>query len=66
MHELIRVETLQGGGAPLLNMPTEGRNAVGKLELQTVLQTPAKRDGKEKVSKIGVKKHNNLIHIKKF
>jgi DNA-binding Xre family transcriptional regulator len=55
MHELIRIETLQGGGAPLLNMPPEGRNAAAKLALQTVLQTPAKRDGKEKVSKSDVK-----------
>lgn len=42
MHELIRVETLQSGGAPLLNMPPEGRSAEGDTALQPAQKTAVK------------------------
>jgi hypothetical protein len=42
MHELIRMETLQSGAAPLLNMPPEGRSAEGDTALQTAQKTAVK------------------------
>jgi DNA-binding Xre family transcriptional regulator len=42
MHELIRMETLQSGGAPLLNMPPEGRSAEGDSALQTAQKAAVK------------------------
>lgn len=42
MHELIRMETLQSGGAPLLNMPPEGRSAEGDSVQKNAPPAPTK------------------------